>query len=421
MSDNQGPDWGEEHGGRAGPTWIEPEGTTPLHMRQERERARQRRRRRGMVRFVLILLIVGAGVAWLVKGFLDGRGPEPIPDYTGSGTSDVVVRVHEGDSGTDIAQSLLDSDVIKSVAAFMGAAHGRDELNAIQPGYYKVRAQVPAVAAVDMLTDPERRVGAFTIPEGRQLDDIVSTSGSVTPGIYTLLAEASCVELDGEQSCHEAGDFREAVASGSLDELGVPEWAREGVSAADDPGRRIEGLIAAGRWDIDPSATPMEIVNEMLVRSARMYDATGIEQTSQSIGVTPYEALIIASLLERESQPEDFAKVARVILNRLDIGMMLQFDSTVNYALDSVEIGTTDADRGRVTPWNTYAKLGLPQTPISSPSVEALKATENPEDGDWIYFVTIDLEGTTVFTSTFEEHQRQVDIASQNGVFSSGR
>ncbi|WP_278312998.1 endolytic transglycosylase MltG [Lolliginicoccus levis] len=421
MSDNQGPDWGEQHGGRAGPTWIEPEDSTPLEVRQERERARQRRRRRGMVFFLVLLLIVGAGVAWLVKGFLDGRGPEPTPDYTGSGTNEVVVRVHEGDSGTNIAQSLLDRDVIKSVAAFMGAAHGSDELNAIQPGYYKVRAQIPASAAVDMLTDPERRVGSFVIPEGRQLDDIVSTSGAVTPGIYSLAAEASCVELDGERSCHEADDFRQAVADGSLEDLGVPEWAREGVAAAEDPERRIEGLIAAGQWDIDPSGTPMEIINEMLDRSSRMYDATGIEQTSESIGVTPYEALVIASLLERESQPEDFAKVARVILNRLDIGMMLQFDSTVNYALDSVEIGTTDADRARVTPWNTYAKLGLPQTPISSPSVEALQATENPAEGDWIYFVTIDLEGTTVFTNTYEEHQRQVDIASQNGVFSSGR
>ncbi|MBN4926443.1 endolytic transglycosylase MltG [Hoyosella rhizosphaerae] len=411
-------DWGVT---RAEPEWVGVGAGTPQHVRRERERARRRRRRRGMVLFLVLVLLLGIGAFFIAKSFIDDRRPSPTPDYEGTGVNDVVIRIQEGDVGTDIATTLVENDVIKSTAAFMGAAHGRDELASIQPGYYKVRTQIPASVAVDMLTNPELRVGAFTIAEGRQLDDIVSTTGAVTPGIYTLIADATCIELDGESTCADPDAFRQAVASSDLNDLGVPEWARAEVERAEDPGRRIEGLIAAGRWNVDPSGSPTEIIAELVTRSARAYEATGIQQTSESIGVTPYEALIIASLVERESQPEDFAKVARVILNRLDIGMMLQFDSTVNYALDTVEIGTTDADRGRVTPWNTYAMTGLPQTPISSPSVEALRGTENPEDGEWIYFVTIDLDGTTMFTNTFEEHNRYVEVARQNGVFASGR
>src|SRR5699024_8627845 len=102
-----------------------------------------------------------------------------------------------------------------------------------------------------------------------------------------------------------------------------------------------------------------------------------------SIGITPYELLTSASLVEREAPAGEFDKVARVILNRLDEPMRLEFDSTVNYGLEDVELATTDEDRGKVTPWNTYAMDGLPETPIASPSEEAIQAMENPAEGQW--------------------------------------
>ena len=119
--------------------------------------------------------------------------------------------------------------------------------------------------------------------------------------------------------------------------------------------------------------------------------------------------------------PQDFSKVARVILNRLAVGQKLEFDSTVNYSLDTTEVATTDTDRERQTPWNTYAMTGLPATPISSPSIEALEAVEHPADGNWLFFVTIDLNGTTNFTDNYDEHLRNVELATQNGVLDSGR
>lgn len=389
-------------------------------LRREKELARIRRRRRGLLITLAVVLVALLAAFLGVKGWLDGRRVTPAADYTGAGVADVVVRVNEGDAGTDIAATLLEHDVIASSGAFVGAAHGNTALTALQPGYYKVRTQVPAATAVDLLTDPANRVGAFVIAEGRQLDDITAVTGQVTEGIFTLIANASCVELDGEQTCVTAEELRDAASSASLDELGVPEWARESVGDVDDPVRRLEGLIAAGSWSVDPSSTPAQMLGDLITRSARQYEATGLLTSGQNNGLDPYEMLVAASLVERESKPEDFAKVARVILNRLDIDMMLQFDSTVNYALDRVEIGTSDADRARVTPWNTYAKTGLPLTPISSPSIAALKAVENPDEGDWIFFVTVDRQGTTVFTETIAEHNQQVEVARRNGVFDSG-
>ncbi|MEF3088107.1 endolytic transglycosylase MltG, partial [Bacillus altitudinis] len=80
------------------------------------------------------------------------------------------------------------------------------------------------------------------------------------------------------------------------------------------------------------------------------------------VGLNPYDMLVAASLVEREAPEGDFDKVARVILNRLAEKQKLEFDSTVNYDLSEVEVATTDADRNRPTPWNTYAKGGLPET-----------------------------------------------------------
>ena len=80
-----------------------------------------------------------------------------------------------------------------------------------------------------------------------------------------------------------------------------------------------------------------------------------------------------------------------------------------------------DEDRERQTPWNTYAKKGLPDTPIASPGVEALQAVERPADGDWLYFVTVDQEGTTVFNRDFQAHEDAIEESRANGVLDSAR
>jgi UPF0755 protein len=137
--------------------------------------------------------------------------------------------------------------------------------------------------------------------------------------------------------------------------------------------------------------------------------------------MSPYNILVVASLVQREAKPDDFAKVARVIYNRLGERRKLEFDSTVNYPLDRQEVATTDGDRAQVTPWNTYASEGLPVTPICSPGDQALAAAERPEAGDWLYFVTIDLQGTTLFTRDYPQHLANIELARRNGVLDSAR
>jgi UPF0755 protein len=312
--------------------------------------------------------------------------------------------------------------VIAAVKGFVDAAQGNAAMQAIQPGFYKVRTEIPAASAVERLADPQNRVGKLTIPEGRQLDDITDAkTNDVTAGIFSLISQASCVTLDGNKKCVAVEDLRSAAGAGTPEALKVPEWAIKPVTAMGTDHRRLEGLIAPGTWNVDPAESPSDILASLVDASAAQYTKGGLLDTANAMNMSPYDILVVASLVQREAKPDDFPKVARVIYNRLGVPQKLEFDSTVNYPLDRQEVATTDGDRAKVTPWNTYASDGLPVTPICSPGDDALAAAERPEPGDWLYFVTIDMQGTTLFTRDYQQHLANIELAKHNGVLDSAR
>ena len=391
--------------------------------RAERARARRmaRRRRTFTILAVATLVVVVVGAVFVGSRMwhnMFGSGG----DFAGEGVDDVVIEVHSGDTTTAIGQTLQQSNVVSSSKTFVEAAATNPAIAAIQPGFYKVRTEIPAANAVERLADPANRVGQLVIPEGRQLDDVADVkTDAVTEGILTLISQASCVDLNGTRECVSAEDLKRAAGSADPATLAVPPWANPGLEAMGDDHRRLEGLIAAGSWNVDPSGSPESILAGLIRSSTATYEANGLLDAATTANITPYQVLVVASLVQRESKPQDFSKVARVIYNRLAENRKLEFDSTVNYSLDRTEVATTDADRARITPWNTYASLGLPKTPICSPGAPAVVAAENPAIGDWLYFVTIDLQGTTNFTRDYDEHLANIEIARRNGVLDSAR
>jgi UPF0755 protein len=134
--------------------------------------------------------------------------------------------------------------------------------------------------------------------------------------------------------------------------------------------------------------------------------------------ITPYDALIVASLVEAEAKvPEDRPKIARVIYNRLAQGMTLGIDATVLYALQERGDTLTQSDLATDSPYNTRVNRGLPPTPINSPGQASLEAALAPADGDWLYYVLTDADGHHYFTNSFSDFQRAVDDARDRGVF----
>jgi len=412
-------DWRSD---RAEPLAVGP----PRRRATRRDRIKQarvrRRRRVAAVAALAVLVVVVVGAVFLGSKLWHSMFGTSAGDFAGNGVSDVVIQVHEGDSTTAIGKTLQDQNVVATTKAFVDAAAGNPAISAIQPGFYKVRTEIPAANAVTRLIDPANRVGRLVIPEGRQLDDVRDVkTNAVTDGILTLISNASCVDLDGDRQCVSTDQFRDIAGGTAPSALSVPGWATSAVDALGSDHRRLEGLIAPGTWNIDPSAEPQAILATLISASATQYEQSGLLDTATALNMSPYQILTVASLVQREAKPQDFSKVTQVIYNRLAERRTLEFDSTVNYPLDRIEVATTDGDRGQATPWNTYVRPGLPATPICSPGAPALAAAEQPEPGDWLYFVTIDLQGTTLFTREYDQHLANIELAQRNGVLDSAR
>jgi UPF0755 protein len=388
--------------------------------RRRAERSERRRRFAGKASLALFVVVVVVAVFVGTRLWNTVFGSED--DYAGDGKRDIVIQIQAGDSTTMVGETLHNQGVVATVRAFVNAAHGNTAINSIQPGFYRLRTEIPAANAVARLADPNSRVGRLVIPEGRQLDDTTDMKTNlVTPGILTLISRATCVDLDGNRRCVSMDDLRAAATNSMPTALAVPPWAVEPVTELGKDHRRIEGLIAPGTFNVDPSSSAESILTSLISAGAVEYTKSGLQDSAQAMGLSPYDILVVASLVQQESNSQDFPKVAQVIYNRLHAHHTLEFDSTVNYPLDRREVATTDADRAQRTPWNTYVSQGLPATAICSPGVDALRAAEHPEPGDWLYFVTIDAQGTTLFTKDYQQHLANIELAKRNGVLDSAR
>lgn len=351
-----------------------------LELDHGRNHRKKHRRRSGLgclaVLVAMAVLAAGgffaydAGMAALRERFA------PPPDYSGKGTGSVLVEVKEGDAASDIGSTLVEQDVVKSVEAFTEAATANPDSVGIQVGFYQLRKQMSAEAALEVLIDPDNMVqNAVTLPEGLTVEQIVASLA--------------------KQTDFAAGEYTRVLRQ--PDSIGLPSYA-EG-----DP----EGYLFPATYQIKPKATPREILTMMVDRFDEAAQKLDLERRAQSLGISPHDAVTVASLIQAEARfDEDFAKVGRVIYNRLEEPMALQFDSTVHYAVGKDGgVGTSDDDRDIDSPYNTYKYPGLPPGPIMAPGEQAIEAALNPADGPWLYFVTTNPDtGVTKFAESYEEH-----------------
>ncbi|MGH3345224.1 MAG: endolytic transglycosylase MltG [Carbonactinosporaceae bacterium] len=343
-----------------------------------RRRKKQPSRRTSAAPLVAFLLLVGlvvvvGGAALLfLKGWLG-----PAPDYQGAGSGRAVVEVRTGDTASDIGAALYTADVVKSAGAFVNAAEDDSRSRGLQPGYYRLREHMKAALALELMLEPDSVIESrVTIPEGKRRSEILP-----------LVAEHT--ELSAKQLRAAARD---------TEALGLPGYA----------GGRLEGFLFPATYDVPPGMGATELLRTMVARYQRAAEQVDLVARAERAGITPREAITIASLVQAEARhDDDFGKVARVVYNRLDVGMKLQFDSTVNYAQGGSDIKLSQDDIEHDSPYNTYLHEGLPPRPIGSPGEQALEATLSPPKGDWLYFVTVDPKGgETKFTASYEEFQR---------------
>ncbi|MGH4013063.1 MAG: endolytic transglycosylase MltG [Pseudonocardiaceae bacterium] len=391
----------------------------PMGRRGDQRRAREqrhglRRRRRIVLGAALTVLVLAVGaVLYGARQLIELRR---VPDYAGPGGAELVVQVEKGESLTAIGDTLVDRDVVASIRAFTGAAENDPRIRAVQPGFYQMRAQMSGAGAVAQLLDPAARVGQLEIRGGEQLDDVRLPNGTTVPGLLTELSRASCAVIGGVSTCVSPEQLRTAMGQADPATLGVPNWIADPIARV-EPSRRLEGLLVPGTYDVRPGSSAVDLLRQITETSVTRLLAGGLPDSAADTGYSPYEVLVIASIIEREAITPDFGNVSRVIYNRLAEGMPLQMDSTINYPLDRQQVRTSGDDRAQPGPYNTYLNKGLPASPIGAPSVAAVSAAADPDPGPWRYFVKCQRDGTSCFSVTIEEHEAAVRDAVARGVF----
>jgi UPF0755 protein len=359
----------------------------PAPRRGHRRRKRRLVPRLIAVAFVLALLAV---LVWLGSAAYDAVSSrfESAPDYTGTGTGEVVVQIEPGDTGGDIAATLVEEGVVKSAAAFNEAALAEPRSSTLQPGFYTLRERMSAAAALEMLLDPASRVvGRVTVPEGRTVQQTLE-----------ILAESTEIPL---------ADYQAAIADAPA--LGLPAYADGNP----------EGFLFPATYDVEPGATARDVLSQMFARFQQAAETVGLKEGAAALGRSPYDVVIVASLIEREVRYDDeYPKVARVVYNRLDKGIPLGIDAAILYGVGKTGGGElTASDLAKDTPYENRRQTGLPPTPIASPGEATLEAALNPAEGDILYYVLATADGRTFFTNDYDEFLAQRDKSRREGIF----
>lgn len=355
---------------------------------------------------VLALILVAGGVGWW---YLDKINPEGEPGAVQS------FIVAEGETLETLSQRLEDEGLVSDASVFESYVENKGGLE-ITPGFYEIRPDDHMGNVMGRLnTPPGQTFSRVTFPEG-----------------FTLAQMSR--RLDTEVDRMSAADFEAAAADPSIRSLFMPPG---GVDS-------LEGLLFPDTYQVSNAESEGQVIDRMIGLMERVGGQEDIYTKSAALGRTPYEILIIASLIEKEAKvADDRAKISRVIHNRLfvtvnnpDNPFPLQIDAAVLYGRTQLGL---DADmpfsqlREIPSPWNTYLIDGLPSTPIANPGRASIRAALNPAPnppvGDpicqalpepdecfYFYYVLADEDGTHAFAATLEQHLANVDQAAADGL-----
>lgn len=302
------------------------------------------------------------------------------PDYPGPGTAPAVdVTVHSGDTASSLASVLVSDGVVASSRAFVLAAEHSADSSGLEPGTYKLNTHMEASLAYAALLNPNNRVQlTVTIPEGKRAAQIIA-----------VLAADMHVPV---------GDFEKIVDNPG--QLGLPSYAQTAVPGFKGIGYKVEGFLWPATYEIQPHETPLQVLQAMVAKFTQVSQQENLPAAAAKRGLSMEQLMIEASIVQAEAgTPAQMPKIARVIENRFNVPMALQFDSVLEYGLDKFSVNIQNSWAQIPGPYNDFLNHGLPPTPISNPGMAAIDAVLHPASGNWLYFLAYP-NGTSVFCAT---------------------
>lgn len=316
---------------------------------------------------IALLLLLAATAVWVQRQIDPPGAPGAVRE----------VIIAKGATSDAIGKQLADEGVIANELVWRWYLRVKGG-GPFEAGRYELRLNSAVGDVIDLLSagplPPDERT--FTIPEGLTTAEIVARLADPVKGLGL-----------------DAAKMQALLDSGAV---------RAAVQPPDQPSN--EGILFPETYKVGASVDELAVLTLMV----RQLDATmaglDVAGAQERFGLTPYEILVVASLVEEESKvPEDRPKVARVIYNRLKSGIPLGIDATSRYEAVLAGRDRGDVDFTSDSPYNTRRSRGLPPTPIASPGRASILAALEPADGPWIYYVLSDAEGHHFFTDSNRE------------------
>jgi UPF0755 protein len=257
--------------------------------------------------------------------------------------------------------------------------------------------------ALNLMLDPASRVDS----------DVVVTEGATSLDVLKRLTAAPCAASGSSSICGPGLD-KAAVAKALKDvqAIGLPtDFTVSGKTPTS-----VEGFLFPATYFFSKDASPSVALQAMVTQFTDKARSSNFAAAAAAQHITPYQELIIASIAQAEAKfPEDYPKVARVILNRIAAGRPLQIDATSAYAAKLRGLDPTKTIYAEESgPYNTYRHDGLPPTPIGNPGADAMNGAAHPAQGNWMFYVNGDAAGHLFFTNSESEFTKAVATCKKN-------
>lgn len=335
---------------------------------------------------VVVALLIAAAGFW-VRGKIDPGAPG----------DEVAFTVAKGATTSQIATDLAEKKIVSSAGVFEWYVKWKGG-DPFQAGDYEgLRVNSSMSAVVDILK-----------------------AGPAPPKTVTFLVREGLWVSEFKKLALEKFPTMDPAALDAALTTTHPSLQPEGST-------NIEGFLYPATYEIAQQdvGNAQKLIDQMVGAFDRVSQAEGLPDASAKLKgvagsktITPYEALIVASLIESEAKvDEERPKIARVIYNRLAQGESLGIDASVLYALQQRKTTLTNSDLRVDSPYNTRLKRGLPPAPINSPGQKSINAALNPAPGDWLFYVLTDKDGRHYFTNNSTDFSRAVADAKARGVF----
>ena len=358
---------------------------TMLDERIEEMPPAPRRRPRWLFLVLVVLLLAGAT---LFFGF--SRVSDDI-DPAGEPGDEVTVTIDKNIGTEGVAKKLAEAGVIKGERTFTYWTKVQGK-GPYQAGTYTLQQNSSYDEVAALLTKgPEITEQRLAVPEGLTIPQIAARVGRL-PG-------------------RDAETFKKLALDQGEGRVRSPLQPPETKS--------LEGLLFPSTYNVGEKDDERRILQRMVDAMTSVTTRLDVANEAKQRNLTPYQLLIVASLVEREAKVEaDRPLVAQVIYNRLAKNQKLQIDATVIYALgqSGTKTRVLNADLKAPGPYNTYENVGLPPTPIAAPGEAAIRAALEPTPGPNLFYVVVEKDGRHAFAVTAAEHQRNIEKARANGV-----